>query len=72
MWCYSRGGQPKKDFPRKHDTILRYTKSDSYTFNADEVRVPYDSNYEATVFASPGRSAPKWPDGASARPQTTS
>ena len=58
VWCYSGGGQPKKDFPRKHDTILRYTKSDNYTFNEDEVRVPYDSEYEATVFASPNSRAP--------------
>lgn len=33
VWCYSGGGVPRQDFPRKHDTILRYTKSDRYTFN---------------------------------------
>ena len=33
VWCYSGGGIPKKDFPRKHDTIFRYSKSDDYTFN---------------------------------------
>ena len=27
IWCYAGGGIPKKDFPRKHDTILRYTKN---------------------------------------------
>lgn len=32
IWCYSGGGIPKKDFPRKHDVILRYTKSDNYYF----------------------------------------
>ncbi len=26
IWCYSGGGIPNKDFPRKHDTILRYIK----------------------------------------------
>ena len=26
IWGYSGGGIPKKDFPRKHDTIFRYTK----------------------------------------------
>lgn len=35
VWCYSGGGIPKKDFPRKHDTILRYSKSDDYTYNPD-------------------------------------
>lgn len=33
LWCYSGGGVPKSDFPRKHDVILRYTKSDRWTFN---------------------------------------
>lgn len=32
VWCYAGGGVPKKDFPRKHDTILRYTKTDQYFF----------------------------------------
>ena len=58
VWCYSGGGQPKRDFPRKHDTILRYTKSDAYVFNQNDVRVPYDSEYEATVFTSEGSRAP--------------
>ena len=33
VWCYSGGGIPKKDFPRKHDIIFRYTKTDDYTYN---------------------------------------
>ena len=40
VWCYSGGGQPRNDFPRKHDTILRYSKSDTYTFNPHEALVP--------------------------------
>jgi site-specific DNA-methyltransferase (adenine-specific) len=28
IWCYSGGGIPTKDFPRKHDIILRYSKTD--------------------------------------------
>lgn len=39
VWGYAGGGLPKKDFPRKHDTILRYTKSDKFTFNVE--RKPY-------------------------------
>jgi len=34
VWIYSGGTSPKKDFGKKHDVILRYTKSDIYTFNA--------------------------------------
>ena len=58
IWCYSGGGQPASDFPRKHDTIFRYSKSNTYRFYADAVRVPYDSNYSATVFAGPNTRAP--------------
>jgi DNA modification methylase len=38
-WCYSGGGIPRKDYPRKHDTIFRYTKGDDWTFNVE--RKPY-------------------------------
>ena len=42
VWCYSGGGIPRRDFPRKHDTLLRYTKSDDYTFHIE--RKPYKEN----------------------------
>ena len=32
VWCYAGGGIPRRDFPRKHDTILRYTKTDDYLY----------------------------------------
>ena len=42
VWAYPASPSPVKNaFPRKHDTILRYTKTEKYTFNADAVRVPY-------------------------------
>ena len=31
-----------KALPRNHDVILRYTKSESFTWNTDEIIVPYD------------------------------
>ena len=58
VWCYSGGGQSKRDFPKKHDIILRYSKADEYVFNMDEVRMPYDSDYKATVFAGDDTRAP--------------
>ena len=58
VWCYSGGGQSKRDFPKKHDIILRYSKADEYVFNMDEVRMPYDSDYKATVFAGNDTRAP--------------
>ncbi|MYD35641.1 MAG: hypothetical protein F4X20_01260 [Dehalococcoidia bacterium] len=58
VWCYSGGGQPKNDFPRKHDIIFRYSKTGKYLFNRDDVRVPYDSDYQATVFTREDSRAP--------------
>jgi DNA modification methylase len=43
IWCYSGGGVPKKDFANKHDYILRFSKTDKYTFKPDEVRQSYSS-----------------------------
>ena len=45
-WCYRGAGYPKKDFGKKHDVILRYSKSNVYVINLDELRMPYA---EATV-----------------------
>ncbi|MCK4333473.1 restriction endonuclease [candidate division WOR-3 bacterium] len=41
IWCYRGAGYPKKDFGRRHDNILRYSKSDDYIFNLDDVREEY-------------------------------
>jgi len=40
VWSYETGGIPRYDFSRKHDVIFRYTKSDKWTFNANEVLEP--------------------------------
>ncbi len=44
VWCYRGGGVPKKDFARKHDIILRYSRGENYTFNVDDVRIPYSED----------------------------
>jgi DNA modification methylase len=41
VWSYDWGGRTKKTFPRKHEDLLIYTKGKKFTFNADQVRVPY-------------------------------
>ena len=35
IWCYSGGGVPTKDFPRKHDTIYRYSKGEVDYFQVE-------------------------------------
>ena len=41
VWVYHGPSPIRTAFNRKHDTILVYTKSDTYTFNIDAVRQPY-------------------------------
>ena len=40
IWAYESGGRGKRDFGRKHDVILRYTKSREWVFNAADVLLP--------------------------------
>jgi len=39
IWHYNTAPRKKFDFGKRHDIILRYTKSDTYTFNP--IREPY-------------------------------
>ncbi len=42
VWCYTGPGSPGgRQFNRKHDSILWYSKGDRWTFNKDAVRIPY-------------------------------
>ena len=42
VWCYTAPGSPRmRQFSRKHDVILWYSKGGEWTFNADAVRVPH-------------------------------
>jgi site-specific DNA-methyltransferase (adenine-specific) len=43
VWCYNVGGKSKKGFAKKHDTILRYSKSNTWTFNGDSVGIKRDT-----------------------------
>ena len=38
IWYYSVGGKSRRYWARKHDTIFFYTKTNKWTFNADEVK----------------------------------
>ena len=47
VWAYTGPGSPRmRQFNRKHDTILWYAKGKEWTFNKDDVRLPY---VESTV-----------------------
>jgi site-specific DNA-methyltransferase (adenine-specific) len=55
VWNYDWGGRTKKTFPRKHEDLLMYSKGKTFTFNADDVRVPYKmkSNVRSTAQNNP-------------------
>lgn len=42
IWAYKSPSPTKDTFPAKHDTILRYSKTQDNKINSDEIRVPYD------------------------------
>ena len=48
VWNYGTYiGQTKRNFPRKHDSIFIYTKTDSYTFNMQRDNdIESDANYK--------------------------
>ncbi len=52
IWAYHGPSPIRSAFNRKHDTLLVYTKSSQYTFNADAVRIPYDQSTVKTFAAS--------------------
>lgn len=43
-WYYNVAVTSKRFFGRKHDTIFWYSKGRNWTFNVDEMRVPYEES----------------------------
>ena len=39
IWAYDWGGRTKKNFPRKHEDLLMYSKGKSFLFNAEDIMV---------------------------------
>jgi len=57
IWCYTGPGSPgMRQFMRKHDNIYWYSKGDTWTFNADAVRVAHSEktkqNYKPGLVGS--------------------
>ncbi|MBI3763343.1 MAG: site-specific DNA-methyltransferase, partial [Chloroflexi bacterium] len=61
-WVYHGPSPVRNAFNRKHDTILVYTRSDRFTFNADAVRMPYNESTVKTFASSPKAGFGKVPD----------
>lgn len=52
IWCYTGPSAPKGAFPRKHDSILFYTKSIDSVFNGDFVEYKSGIHNTGQVFGS--------------------
>jgi len=44
VWCYREAINSKKRWNRKHDTLLFYTNSETFTFNSERVLLPYSES----------------------------
>jgi DNA modification methylase len=53
VWVYHGPSPIRSAFNRKHDTLLAYTKTKDYYFDADSVREPYHPNTVKTFASSP-------------------
>lgn len=42
IWCYTTAGKHKNRFGQKHDIIYWYSKSKTWKFYGDRIRVPYE------------------------------
>ena len=62
IWTYHGPSPIRRAFNRKHDMILFYSKTDQYTFNVDDVRIPYNANTVATFKSSKKAGFGKVPD----------
>jgi DNA modification methylase len=70
VWCYAGGGIPKRDFPRKHDVILRYSKGARYYYQPvfrpysdgtqQRGRTPVKGKYFATGLRRQGTPVNDW------------
>lgn len=62
IWSYGAGGNPQSFFPRKHDTILWYGKSEKnqFTKSGEIMRVPYDESTLTTHYKNVDESGRKY------------
>ncbi|GAG41197.1 unnamed protein product, partial [marine sediment metagenome] len=57
VWCYDTGGRSTKAFPRKHDIILCYGRTEKTAFYYDNVALPRDPStmHETILVDADGR-----------------
>jgi DNA modification methylase len=55
IWSYDWGGRTTKNFPRKHEDLLLYSKGSDFLFRDHDIRVPYKvkTNIRSTATNNP-------------------
>ena len=59
VWNYKGTSNSKRMFARKHDTIFLYSKTNEYTFNTDDIRLPF-ADLKAYKKDKEGKLYKKW------------
>ena len=62
-WYYKNASRGKKRFASAHDVILWYSKSEQYTFNREEVLVPFESGMTEWRYSKGGQAGKPKPRG---------
>lgn len=63
IWHYDYGARSRDRFGKKHDTIAVYSKSDQWTFHAEDVLVPYESGMTEWRYTRGGQAGKEMPKG---------
>ena len=59
IWCYTGPSQTTRNFTRKHDTILFYSKTKLYLFNTESCRIAYKKSTSSSGKTSFTGNTPK-------------
>lgn len=63
IWHYKNASRGKARFAKSHDVILWFSKSEKFTFNRDDVLVPFESNMTKWRYEKGGQAGKEMPKG---------
>jgi DNA modification methylase len=56
IWCYTAPANAKNKLPQKHDNVYFYSKTNSYNFYPNQIRIPYNQETLARTNRKSGKS----------------
>lgn len=63
VWYYTNASRGKRRLAKSHDTLFWYSKSEEYTFNRDDILVPFASGMTKWRYEKGGQSGKEMPKG---------